>query len=200
MNCKASVDGKYEEDDDTEPWTFSCIIDSLLMDKNLYLNNHLRMIRDRLDETKEVLSPAKVAARPINPLQVSSDEDEEDDDDDEIRKPIGNPKTTGESSEDENSNLKSSSSTVKKRKLKNPPTVVTKGTSSTMSNHRRLSRKSVANLFPKSNDESSDMEISNATPNTGNNCHTSKKQKTNNNEDNFELFGSDTDSEKRGRR
>ena len=70
------------------------------------------MIRDRLDETKEVLSPAKVAARPINPLEVSSDEDEDEDEDedDEIRKASGNPKTTGESSEDENSNLKSSSS------------------------------------------------------------------------------------------
>ena len=121
-------------------------------------------------------------------------ENEEDNNDNQENK------DTEESSEDENSNLKSSSSIVKKRKLKNPPTIVTKGTSSTMSNHRRLSRKSVANLFPKSNDESSDMEISNGAPNTGNNCHTSKKQKTNNNEDNFELFGSDTDSEKRGRR
>ena len=32
INCKASYDGTYK-DDDPEPWTFKCIIECLLMEK-----------------------------------------------------------------------------------------------------------------------------------------------------------------------
>ena len=154
------------------------------MEKNYHTNSHLRIIRDKKDETTEIMSPAKVAARPIDPFQMSSDEEEEDDNDNKNGKLIGNPKTTGESSDDDNTNLKPSSSMKTKRKLKDPP-------------YKGISSKSVVNLFPTDNNETSDMEISkeiskegDSTINMKSNDEnvTSKKRKANDADLKGELF------------
>jgi len=201
VNCKISIDGDPEED---EQWYTRTMLECIADDRSRHLNSHVRVIYTQEEDKTTVTSPAKAAARRMDTVPSSSDEE------DTVRKrrkqlfggdnskhrktkrrrgeKKGNPKTTGESDDETNKTgyrnkvrqnpheESESDSEVSVKVVKPPP--------------RNISMVDLCNV--QSDDGApSDMDISGEGKNSR---ETSTKEKEKENEEEVELFG-DSESE-----
>ena len=136
VNCKVSIDGEPEED---EQWYKKAMLECIADNRSKHLNSHVRVIYTPDEDKTTVTSPAKVAARRVDTVLSSSDEDDKiksrreklfEDDNSKHRttkrkrtEKTGNPKTTGES-DDEIDKIDDGSDTDESVKVVKPPTKI----------------------------------------------------------------------------
>ena len=73
VNCKISIDGDQEED---EQWYTNTMLECIADERSKHLNSHVRVIYTQEEDRATITSPAKAAARRVDPVLSSSDEED----------------------------------------------------------------------------------------------------------------------------
>ena len=73
VNCKISIDGDPEED---EQWYTNTMLECIADDRSRHLNSHARVIYTQEEDRATLTSPAKAAARRVDTVPSSSDEED----------------------------------------------------------------------------------------------------------------------------
>ena len=73
VNCKVSIDGEPEED---EQWYTKTMLECIADNRSKHLNNHVRVIYTQEEDKTTVTSPVKVVARRVDTVLSSYDEED----------------------------------------------------------------------------------------------------------------------------